>query len=141
MNADKEDTIKQYSTFLEYHNIQPQEKTTPYEVPTKLWKVVGADIFMINNENLLCIVDYYRKFPVIKKVESLSPEDLLWAVRIVFSEFGLPKNWFQMQAWILCKSNLKIFAGAWTWTRLWHHHTTTIAMVRWSYAYNLWHAP
>ena len=32
----------------------------PYEVPDKPWDVGGGDIFMINNENLLCIVDDYR---------------------------------------------------------------------------------
>ena len=27
--------------------------------------------FMVNNETLLCIVDYYSKFPVVKKMESM----------------------------------------------------------------------
>ena len=31
------------------------------------WEVVGVDIFMINNEQLLCIVNYYSKFLVINK--------------------------------------------------------------------------
>ena len=43
--------------------MQPQEKTTPYEVLAEPWEAVGADIFMINKEN--CIVDYYSKFPAI----------------------------------------------------------------------------
>ena len=57
-------------------------KETPYEVLDKAWEVVGTDIFMINNENLLCIIDYYSKFPVVIKVES---------ARFVFAGFGLPK--------------------------------------------------
>ena len=57
--------------------MQPQEKTTPHEVPAKLWEIVGIDIIMINNENLLCIVDYYTKFLVVKKVESMLAKDLI----------------------------------------------------------------
>ena len=49
-------------TGLEYQNIQSQEKTTPYNPLTKPWEVVVVDIFMIGNENILCIVDCYSKF-------------------------------------------------------------------------------
>ena len=47
MNFDIAYTVKQCSTCLGDQNIQLQEKTTPYEVPAKLWEVVGTDIFMI----------------------------------------------------------------------------------------------
>ena len=76
MNADIENTIKQCSSCLEYQNMQLQEKTIPNKVLAKLWKLVG-NIFMINNENLWCIIDYYSKFPVKKKVESLSTKNLI----------------------------------------------------------------
>ena len=65
MDADIENAVKYCSTCLEYQNMQLQEK--PYEVPSKPWEVVGAAIFIINNENLLCTVDYYSKFLVIKR--------------------------------------------------------------------------
>ena len=77
INADIENAVKQCSICLEYQNTQLQEKTTLYEVAAKLWEVVGADTFMINNIILLCIVDYYIKFWVITKVESLSAKDLI----------------------------------------------------------------
>ena len=63
--------------------MQLGENTTPYNILAILWEVVGGDIFVINNRNLLCIVDYYSKFLVMQKVESLS-------ARVVFGEFGLP---------------------------------------------------
>ena len=44
MSADRENAVKQCSTCLEYENMQPQEKTTPHELPTKPWEVVGAYI-------------------------------------------------------------------------------------------------
>ena len=44
---------------------------------------------MVNNETLLGIVDYYNRLPVVKKVDSISAEDLIWACL---------KNFVQMQA-------------------------------------------
>ena len=62
-----ENAIKQCSHCLEYHNTKLQEKTTPYEIMAKPLEVVSADIFVTNNINWLCIVDCYRKFPVVKQ--------------------------------------------------------------------------
>ena len=54
--------------------------------------MVSKNIFMVNIENLLCIVDYYNKFPVVKKVGSMSAEDLIQLTTFVFAEFGMPKK-------------------------------------------------
>ena len=34
------------------------KKTILHELPSKLWEIVSADIFSINDNTLLCIVDY-----------------------------------------------------------------------------------
>ena len=64
----------------------------PYETPCKPWEVAGADIFSMNINMILCIVDYYRKLPIVKEVDGLSAEDLIRAAKIVFTKFGLPKK-------------------------------------------------
>ena len=56
------------------------------------WEVVGADIFSTKNNILLHIVDYYRKFPVVKKTNDLLVVDLIRTAKIVFVEYGLPKK-------------------------------------------------
>ena len=43
-----------------------------YDMPCKPWEVVGADIFSVKNNMLLCVVDYYTKLPIIKKAGGLS---------------------------------------------------------------------
>ena len=47
------------------------------------------DIFQLNNKNYLCIVDYHSKFLVIKKMEVLSAENLIAAVKIIFADYGV----------------------------------------------------
>ena len=56
------------------------------------WKVVGADILLVKNKALLCIVDYYGKFSIVKSDDSLTADDLVKAVKIVFAECILPKK-------------------------------------------------
>ena len=41
---------------------------------------------------LLCIVDYYSKFPVVKKTGGFSAGELIRAAKIVFAGFGLPRK-------------------------------------------------
>ena len=62
MNEGIKHTTGNYSTYLEFQQMQPEFKIIPHKVPGKPWEVIGTDLFNINI-NLLCIVDYYRKFP------------------------------------------------------------------------------
>ena len=78
--------------YMEYQHIQVHEKTILYEISCKPWEVVGADIFSIKNRILLCIVDYYNKFPIVKKPEALLTDDLIGTAKIVFGELDLQRK-------------------------------------------------
>ena len=54
--------------------------------------MMGADVFMVNAKMLLGIVDYYRKFPIVKTVGSLAVDDLVQMAKMIFAEYGLPKK-------------------------------------------------
>ena len=54
--------------------------------------MAGADMFSITNKTLLCIVPYYTKFPIMKKADGLSADDLIRAAKIVLAQSGLPKK-------------------------------------------------
>ena len=63
-----------------------------YQIPSRLQEVVSADVFMINNKMLLCIVEYYTKLPIVKKVGSLAVDDLVQMAKMIFTDYGLPKK-------------------------------------------------
>ena len=89
VNAGIENTVKQCATCIEYQQMQQQERELPYIIPWRPWEVASADIFMVNYKVLLCIVDCYRKFPVVKVI-SLAVADLVHMAKMVFAEYGLP---------------------------------------------------
>ena len=58
MNADREDTVKNYLTYLDFQATQPKNKIIPQKIPGGCGNLSWADIFTINNKNYICIVDY-----------------------------------------------------------------------------------
>ena len=42
------------------------------------------------NKHYLCIVDYNSKFPVIKRPEGLSADNLINMVKTIFAQYGIP---------------------------------------------------
>ena len=54
--------------------------------------MVGMDIFTINNNNYLHVVDYHSKFPIIMKTKDLSADSLILTCKVIFSEYGIPKR-------------------------------------------------
>ena len=51
--------------------------------------MLGTDVFHFNNKNYLCIVDYHSKFPMVKRLEGLSAENLITTVKVIFAEYGI----------------------------------------------------
>ena len=51
--------------------------------------MLGTDTFHFNNKNYLCLIDYHSKFPVVKRMEGLSTENLTARAKIIFTEYGI----------------------------------------------------
>ena len=92
INADIKKYIKQCAKCLEFQQTQPKEKSIHHDIPLRPWEVVGADVLHFNNKNYLCVVDYNSKFPIIKRLEGLSAENLINTRKIIFAEYGIPQK-------------------------------------------------
>ena len=92
MNADIEHVVKQCAIYFEYQQTQPQDEVLHYEIPCTPWEVAGVDVFVVSNKTLLCIVDYHSKFHIVKKVNSLSADDLVQITKLIFADYGLLKK-------------------------------------------------
>ena len=69
--------------------MQPKGKIICHNIPLRPWEVIGTDVFHFNNKNYLCIVDYHSKFPMVKRLEGLSAENLTATVKVIFTEYGI----------------------------------------------------
>ena len=92
--------------------MQPKEKIIHHDIPLRPWEVLGADVFYFNNKNYLCIVDYHSTFPVVKRLEGLSAENLIATMKVIFTEYGTPSklmsdagtNFVSDKFWKFCNS-------------------------------------
>ena len=78
INDDIENFIKNCTTCLTFQQTQPRDKMIHHDILKRLWDVIGADMFTLNNKQYLCIVDYHSKLPIIKKTEDLSADSLIF---------------------------------------------------------------
>ena len=90
INSNIEKFIKQCPTCLDFQQTQPKEQITHHNIPLRPWEVIGADISQFNNKNYICIVDYHSKFPIIKRIEEISADNLIDVLKIIFAEYGIP---------------------------------------------------
>ena len=74
-------------------NHRKEHYTVKCETPYKPWKVVIADIFIVNNKKPSMygtLNSSNSKFPIGKKVTGLLADDLVHMARLIFAEYGLP---------------------------------------------------
>ena len=90
INTDIGKHIKNCTMCLEFQQTHPKEKIIHHNIPLRPWEVLGADIFQFNNKNYLCIIDYHSKFPVVKRMEGISTENLIATAKVIFVEYGIP---------------------------------------------------
>ena len=62
----------------------------PVESPSRPWQKLGMDLFFQDSHWYVIIADYYSKYPWIKKLEAISSKEVISALKLCFSEFGVP---------------------------------------------------
>ena len=92
VNDDTEKQIKNCTICLTFQQTQLKDKIIHHDIPAKPWEVIGTDMFTLNNKQNISIIDYHSKFPVTKKAEDLSADNLLLTCKVIFAEYGLPKK-------------------------------------------------
>ena len=92
INDDIERHIKNCTTYLTFQQTLPKDKIIHHDILAKLWEVITADMFTLNNKYYLCIIDYHSKFPIIKKTEDMSADSIIIMCKVIFAEYGLPKK-------------------------------------------------
>ena len=84
--------ISKYPTCLTYRNRQPSETPIKTEIPDNPWTKCAADLFRLQGQYYLLIVDYYLKFIAVKNLQNPLSETVINKCKKVFSQFGIPKE-------------------------------------------------
>ena len=71
----------------------PKPKPTPsfgQEIPVVPWTKLASDFFHFQNDSYLLIVDFTSRFPVVRKLKSMTAKHVASHFSQVFSEYGWP---------------------------------------------------
>ena len=93
INEQLEQLILNCQPCLKYS--RSKNKDTPHtplshEVPPVPWSKVAMDIFHYESQSYLPIVDYTSRFPIIRKLKSMSAQHVTKHFKSIFSECGWP---------------------------------------------------
>ena len=61
MKADIDNTVKKLFDLSSISVDTAKGKCNPHQIPGKPYRAIVADLFTINNCNVLCVVDHHRK--------------------------------------------------------------------------------
>ena len=70
---------------------EPQSSTPSPQLP---WERVAVDLFEWQGEHFLLVVDYYSRFPEVRKLSSIRSTNVIQALRAIFSCHGIPADVF-----------------------------------------------
>ncbi len=61
-------------------------------LPDYPWQRLGSDLFHLNGETYLLVVDYYSRFPEIAQLSSTTSSDVIAALQSIFARHGIPEE-------------------------------------------------
>ncbi|XP_064629350.1 uncharacterized protein K02A2.6-like [Lineus longissimus] len=85
--------VSQCSICQAHQNKQQREPLKPHSIAQYPWQRLASDLFEHNQVHYLLYVDYYSKFPVVRRLgKSLSSETVIAFTKSVICEYGIPEE-------------------------------------------------
>ena len=91
MNKSIEDMVKKCRECKEEAN-KKHEPLRPSATPERPWQILGTDLFHLNGNNYLIIMDYYSRYPEVALLgKDTSSRNTIAHLKSVFSRHGIPE--------------------------------------------------
>ena len=69
-----------------------REPLISHSIPEIPWLKVGADIFEIDGQSFLLVVDYLSKYPEVLNIKDKSTHTVISKMKSIFARHGIPKE-------------------------------------------------
>ena len=91
INAHMECTVKACSVRQTNQSSQQAETHRPLDNPDGLWQVLATDLFHLDGNDYVIVIDYYLKIPFLRRLTSNSTSaTVISALKQLFGEHGIP---------------------------------------------------
>ena len=69
-----------------------KELLKPYEISVRPWQLVATDLFQFGISHYTLVVDYYSKYPLVRKFKDFSTQEIINFTKQIFGEQGIPER-------------------------------------------------
>ena len=107
---DMRHAVKLCDVCMKYKPAQQKEPLVPHDVPSLPWFKIRVDIFGHRSHHYLLVADYFRKFPVVKKLTNQTAGHVISLLKTIFSEYGVPATVYIDQGSQFVSQEFKQFA-------------------------------
>ena len=72
--------------------VPPKEPLITTPLPTRPWQKLAADLFELNNNPYLIVVDYFLRYPEVVKLTSTTSVNIINILKSIFARNGIPST-------------------------------------------------
>ena len=69
-----------------------KETLKPTGTPLHSWDKLGLDIFQLKGVHYFLTVDYFSRFPVLRRLTTLHSQGIINNLKQIFTEIGVPRS-------------------------------------------------
>jgi len=113
MTSEVKDLVSNCSVCNAVQPSQAKEPLLAHEIPQRPWSKVATDLFSINGDNFVVIVDYYSNFIEVERVASTASRPVIQALKVTFGRHGIPDSVVSDNGPAFASDEFKKFAIQW----------------------------
>ena len=118
MNAHIEEVVAMCSVCQANRKAHTSEPLMSHDIPDRPWAKVGADIFHLDGNDFLLLVDYYSKFPEIQPLRDLTAHTVIEEMKGIFARNGIPDTLMTDNARQFKCAEFREFERQWEFTHI-----------------------
>ena len=92
INRDIEKKIERCSHCQTHQASATNEPLMPQDVPPRAWHTLSSDLFYWEQKHYLLVADLFSKFPIVRKLDSISSRAIISHLKGIFEEHGIPER-------------------------------------------------
>ena len=90
MTSEVKDYVQQSDVGRSTDSMQQKEPLQPHDIPSRPWAKVDVDLFHLNGQQYLLIVDYFSGFWEVEPLPSTLLSDVIKTMKMHFVRYGMP---------------------------------------------------
>ena len=113
INAEVRDYVSKCSVCQTYQPEQCREELQPYELPSRPWSKLGADIFELGSQQFLIMLEYWSSYFEVQELKQSTSASVIHAFKVQFARHGIPEVLVTDNGTQFSSSEFATFAKAW----------------------------